>query len=158
MGRRPSGLGLSHLRSGPVATNADAGTWAGLLAPIWARSAPGTRSAPRGGVGTHCERARALCLLDLDIHRSGRPVRTAEAAVAFQVGTKPAQRVMKSRLHGADANAEDRRRLLQRQSVEVVEDDHALLLGGQGRDPFTDDLPELAPLGALRRLDLDVHD
>ena len=56
---------------------------------------------------------------------------------------------MQPRLHRAELDSEDLGGLLERQAVEVVEDDDALVLLRQRGDPLADDLAELGLLGAL---------
>ena len=65
--------------------------------------------------------------------------RRPEPAIALELVAQPAQRVVESRLHGAELDAEHLGRLLERQAVEVIEDDDAAVLLRQGRDAVADD-------------------
>ena len=80
---------------------------------------------------------------------SAGQVGAAEAAVALEVDAQAAERVVEPRLHGAQLDSEHLGRLLERQPVEVVEDDDALVLLRQRGDALADDLAELRLLGPL---------
>ena len=70
-----------------------------------------------------------------------------ESAVALEVRTKAPEGVVKARLDRALADVEDSRRLLERQAMEVVEDDDGLVLRRQLGDTLADDLAKLGLLG-----------
>ena len=58
-----------------------------------------------------------------------RAIRTAELAIALELAAERPQRVVETRLDGPEPDVEQGRCLLERQPVEVVEDDDCLVLG-----------------------------
>jgi hypothetical protein len=61
-----------------------------------------------------------------------------------------AQGVVQAGLHGPELDAEDLGGLLEREPLEVVQDDDRTMLLGERGDPVPDDRPQLGLLGPLR--------
>src|SRR6266550_2182865 len=77
----------------------------------------------------------------------------AEASIALELDPQAAEGVMEWRLDGAELDTENLGGLLERQALEVVEDDDAAVLFRQGGYPLPDDLAQLCllcPLGGQR--------
>src|SRR5437660_53782 len=99
-------------------------TW---LVAARAASTPGSSAGPRCG----------LCALRLDPgvgRRRPGAVGALEATVALEVGPQTPKGVVKPRFHCSEPDVEERRRLLQRHPVQVIEDHDALVLRRQSGD------------------------
>src|SRR6185369_5013231 len=108
------------------------------------RSRPGSAG---GGSSSATSRSRGV---GLDLV-AGREVRAAETPIALEMRTEVAEGVVEPGLDRAELDPEDLGRLLEREALEVVEDDDAAMLLGQRRDPFADDEAELFLLGTVGR-------